>query len=495
MKRKEKQLQEALKRFYEAPPPKEKGRFLEFLSQELPSPGPGRGSFLRVQAGYIGKWNWGISLAVLLAGIWAADSGSRELFQLIAAAVPFLALALAAETGRSARYGMEELELAARFSLKAVVAARMGILGIGNLLLLGILIPVWGDLERKWAVADRLCSFDPLFSDRLPSTVGGTEISGIGKYVRVFWHHSTGQRTYDPSGTDGGMDISDTWGGMGGADSPSGSYGSAGKRQVYQTGGGICMELRIDRLTKQYKNKIAVDRISLTLGPGVYGLLGANGAGKTTLMRMICGVLKPTGGTVTFQGHDVTTEAYRNTLGYLPQDFGYYPGFTGLDFLVYLGLLKGLEKPRAAARSRELLKLVGLEEMGKKKIRTYSGGMRQRLGIAQALLNRPKLLVLDEPTAGLDPRERVRFRNLIARLGEENVVILSTHIVSDVEQIADKILLMKEGQMIYSGSCQELGEGLEQFCMEMLERRICMYNFRGLVEWNTGSFSGKRSYG
>ncbi len=228
------------------------------------------------------------------------------------------------------------------------------------------------------------------------------------------------------------------------------------------------MELRIDRLTKQYKNKIAVDRISLTLGPGVYGLLGANGAGKTTLMRMICGVLKPTGGTVTFQGHDVTTEAYRNTLGYLPQDFGYYPGFTGLDFLVYLGLLKGLEKPRAAARSRELLKLVGLEEMGKKKIRTYSGGMRQRLGIAQALLNRPKLLVLDEPTAGLDPRERVRFRNLIARLGEENVVILSTHIVSDVEQIADKILLMKEGQMIYSGSCQELGEGLEQFCMEML---------------------------
>ena len=228
------------------------------------------------------------------------------------------------------------------------------------------------------------------------------------------------------------------------------------------------MELRIDRLTKQYKNKIAVDRISLTLGPGVYGLLGANGAGKTTLMRMICGVLKPTGGTVTFQGHDVITEAYRNSLGYLPQDFGYYPGFTGLDFLVYLGLLKGLEKPRAAARSRELLKLVGLEEMRKKKIRTYSGGMRQRLEIAQALLNRPKLLVLDEPTAGLDPRERVRFRNLIARLGEENVVILSTHIVSDVEQIADKILLMKEGQMIYSGSCQELGEGLEQFCMEML---------------------------
>ena len=228
------------------------------------------------------------------------------------------------------------------------------------------------------------------------------------------------------------------------------------------------MELKVDQLTKQYKNKIAVDRISLTLGPGVYGLLGANGAGKTTLLRMICGVLKPTGGTVSFQGYDVATEAYRSMLGYLPQDFGYYPNFTGMDFLVYLGLLKGLGKSQATIRSKELLALVGLEEMGGKKIRTYSGGMRQRLGIAQALLNRPKLLVLDEPTAGLDPRERVRFRNLIARMGEENVVILSTHIVSDVEQIADKILLMKDGQLIFSGSCGNLQEPLEQFCMEKL---------------------------
>lgn len=183
---------------------------------------------------------------------------------------------------------------------------------------------------------------------------------------------------------------------------------------------------------------------------------------------MICGVLKPTGGTVSFQGYDVATEAYRSMLGYLPQDFGYYPNFTGMDFLVYLGLLKGLGKSQATIRSKELLALVGLEEMGGKKIRTYSGGMRQRLGIAQALLNRPKLLVLDEPTAGLDPRERVRFRNLIARMGEENVVILSTHIVSDVEQIADKILLMKDGQLIFSGSCDNLQEPLEQFCMEKL---------------------------
>ena len=164
------------------------------------------------------------------------------------------------------------------------------------------------------------------------------------------------------------------------------------------------MELKIDRLTKQYGAKIAVDRISLTLTPGVTGLLGANGAGKTTLMRMLCGILKPTSGTVSFDGVDVSAEAYRRVLGYLPQDFGYYPNFTGLDFLLYLSALKGLDRRGAEARSRELLELVGLSEAARKKIKTYSGGMKQRLGIAQALLNRPKLLILDEPTAGLDPK-------------------------------------------------------------------------------------------
>lgn len=229
------------------------------------------------------------------------------------------------------------------------------------------------------------------------------------------------------------------------------------------------MELVIDRLTKQYKNKIAVDRFSATLKEGVYGLLGANGAGKTTLMRMLCGILRPDGGTVTLQGMDVSSEEYRKILGYLPQDFGYYPDFTGQDFLLYMGLLKGLTKSAARRRCSELLAQVGLNEVGKKKIKTYSGGMKQRLGIAQALLNHPRLLVMDEPTAGLDPKERVRFRNLIARLGKENIVLLSTHIVSDVEQIADRILMMNAGRLIFDGDRSEIGEGLEQFYMEQFD--------------------------
>ena len=229
------------------------------------------------------------------------------------------------------------------------------------------------------------------------------------------------------------------------------------------------MELMIDRLTKQYTNKIAVDRVSMTLTPGVYGLLGANGAGKTTLMRMICGVLKPTGGTVNLQGMSDTSEKYRDKLGNLPQDFGYYPDFTGQDFLMYMALLKGINKTAARKRCRELLEMTGLFGMEKKKIKTYSGGMKQRLGIAQALLNRPKLLVLDEPTAGLDPKERVRFRNMIAELGKENIVLLSTHIVSDVEEIADRILMMKEGQLIFNGTFDAVGEKLEDFYLEQFE--------------------------
>lgn len=226
------------------------------------------------------------------------------------------------------------------------------------------------------------------------------------------------------------------------------------------------MELVVDRLSKQYKNKIAVDRVSLQLQPGVYGLLGANGAGKTTLMRMICGILNPTGGTVTFNGMDVLSEEYRAVLGYLPQDFGYYPEFTGQDFLMYIAALKGLNKLQAKKKTKELLELVALEKVAKKKIKTYSGGMKQRLGIAQVLLNNPKLIVLDEPTAGLDPKERVRFRNLIAELGKENIVLLSTHIVSDVEHIADKVLMMKDGQLIYQGKWDEENGNLEEFYLE-----------------------------
>lgn len=231
------------------------------------------------------------------------------------------------------------------------------------------------------------------------------------------------------------------------------------------------MELIIDRVSRQYKNKIAVDRISLKLHKGVHGLLGANGAGKTTLMRMLCGILKPTGGTITFDGIDVSKESYRAILGYLPQDFGYYPEFSAADFLLYLAALKGIPKDRAKRKTRELLELVSLSDVSRKKIKTFSGGMKQRLGIAQALLNDPKLLILDEPTAGLDPKERVRFRNLIEELGKDNIVLLSTHIVSDIEHIADQVLIMKDGQLIYQGKWEETREDLETFYLNQFETK------------------------
>ncbi|MBE5960667.1 MAG: ABC transporter ATP-binding protein [Lachnospiraceae bacterium] len=226
------------------------------------------------------------------------------------------------------------------------------------------------------------------------------------------------------------------------------------------------MELVVDRLTKQYENKIAVDRISLRFHKGVYGLLGANGAGKTTFMRMLCGILNPTGGTISFDGIDVKNEEYRDVLGYLPQDFGYYPNFTGMDFLLYMAALKGLGKRQAVRKAKELLKLVSLEDAGGKKVKTYSGGMKQRLGIAQALLNDPKILILDEPTAGLDPKERVRFRNLIAELAKDSIVILSTHIVSDVDRIADHILMMNQGQLVFQGTRDDIEGDLEEFYMK-----------------------------
>lgn len=242
------------------------------------------------------------------------------------------------------------------------------------------------------------------------------------------------------------------------------------------------MELSIDRLTKEYpapghpragkraeKNKVAVDHVSLKLHEGVYGLLGANGAGKTTLMRMACGILAPTEGSVALDGMDVSTEEYRASLGYLPQDFGYYPEFTGKDFLLYMACLKGMNKAQAKRRALQLLEMVQLSEAAGKKVRTYSGGMKQRLGIAQALLNEPKLLILDEPTAGLDPKERVRFRDLIAQLGKDSIVLLSTHIVSDIEHIADEVLMMKDGRLIYEGRWDGTKGDLEQFYLSRFE--------------------------
>lgn len=229
------------------------------------------------------------------------------------------------------------------------------------------------------------------------------------------------------------------------------------------------MELKIDRLTKQYKNKIAVDRLSFTLEKGVTGLLGANGAGKTTLMRMICGILMPTSGDITYNGTAVSEESYRDVLGYLPQDFGYYPEFSGRDFLMYFSALKGLDKKAAKTRCDELLEIVSLSDVAKKKIKTYSGGMKQRLGIAQALINRPEVLILDEPTAGLDPKERVRFRNLIEEIGKHSIVLLSTHIVSDIEHIADRVIMMRSGQIIWQGPWRDEDGSLEDFYLKEFE--------------------------
>lgn len=229
------------------------------------------------------------------------------------------------------------------------------------------------------------------------------------------------------------------------------------------------MELIIDNVSKQYQSKVAVNQVSLKLHNGVYGLLGANGAGKTTLMRMICGILQPTNGAIYFDGLDVFSEKYRSILGYLPQDFGYYPDFTGRDFLLYVSALKGLNTLVAKRKVDKLLKLVDLQNKAHKKIKTYSGGMKQRLGIAQALLNNPKILILDEPTAGLDPKERVRFRNLIEEMGRSSIILLSTHIISDIEHIADTVLIMKDGQIIYQGKWEERGENLEEFYLEQLD--------------------------
>lgn len=210
------------------------------------------------------------------------------------------------------------------------------------------------------------------------------------------------------------------------------------------------MELQLQHLHKKYGTKAAVDNVSINLNPGVYGLLGANGAGKTTLMRMICGVLKPTSGNIRLDGKTIQElgEQYYTHLGYMPQDFGFYSDFTAREFMLYMAAVKGLNKKSAKIRTEELLELVNLRDVSDKKIKSFSGGMKQRLGIAQAELNDPDILILDEPTAGLDPKERVRFRNIISDFAKDKIVILSTHIVSDVSYIADIILMMKQGKIL-----------------------------------------------
>lgn len=218
------------------------------------------------------------------------------------------------------------------------------------------------------------------------------------------------------------------------------------------------MELKIDNLTKEFQDITAVKNVSYTMRNGVYGLLGVNGAGKTTLMRMLCTLLKQTNGTITYNGEDIVKMGadYRKLLGYLPQDFGYYPDFTVLDYLLYISSIKGLKSAVAKKRINEMLDQVGLSKVRNKKMKKLSGGMKRRAGIAQAMLNNPQILILDEPTAGLDPNERIRFRNLISGLSQDRLVFLSTHIVSDIEYIANEILFMKEGQIVQHGTPENI---------------------------------------
>lgn len=218
------------------------------------------------------------------------------------------------------------------------------------------------------------------------------------------------------------------------------------------------MELSMEHLTKQFKDMTAVNDVSLQITPGVWGLLGANGAGKTTLMRMIAGIMKPTSGQIRYDGIPISElkESYRDVFGYLPQEFGFYPEFTVKDYLEYVAVLKGLSDRDSRRKIGELLEQMTLSSVKNKKISKLSGGMKRRVGIAQALLNEPEVLILDEPTSGLDPGERVRFRNLISEFAHDRIVLISTHIVSDVEYIATQNAVMKDGTLLARGTTEEL---------------------------------------
>lgn len=244
--------------------------------------------------------------------------------------------------------------------------------------------------------------------------------------------------------------------------------------------------LTIDHVTKKYGKFTALDDISLQLESGVYGLLAPNGAGKTTLIKLLTTLLFPSSGQVLWNGKDIIRlgEEYRALLGYLPQEFGYYPGYTPKQFLQYVAVLQCIPKKTANQRIRELLELVGMTKYADTKMRKFSGGMKQRIGIAQAMLNDPGILILDEPTAGLDPKERVRFRNMIHSLSKDRIVILSTHIVSDIETIASNIIMIKDHQILccespqsichaFNGKVFEIPAGVKipSSCIHLSERR------------------------
>lgn len=222
------------------------------------------------------------------------------------------------------------------------------------------------------------------------------------------------------------------------------------------------MQLEIKNVKKCYGEKEALKQLNLQLSPGIYGLLGPNGAGKSTLMKLICMLIEPTAGTILFDGKDIRTDRkkFLKLLGYMPQQHCLYPEFGVEEYLYYIGTLKGMDKKRVKKSTEELLKKVRLLDVRTQKIRTLSGGMQQRLMFAQALLDNPQVLILDEPTAGLDPEKRIEMRNLIAEYAKDKIIIIATHVVSDVELIADKILLLKKGELLAKSSVLELTKSL-----------------------------------
>ena len=224
------------------------------------------------------------------------------------------------------------------------------------------------------------------------------------------------------------------------------------------------MELRIEGLTKQYGQKKALDAFSVTFTEGLYGILGANGAGKSTLMNLITDNISRTSGGILFDGTDILKlgKAFRTKVGYMPQQQGFYEQFSGRAFLHYMAELKEIPRKQAKVQVEELLKLVNLDGDAHRKVGGYSGGMKQRLLLAQALLGDPSILILDEPTAGLDPKERIRLRNYIADLGQNKIVLLATHIVSDIETIAGQVVLMQDGKLVRQGSVEELLEEMKE---------------------------------